>query len=404
MATNIHKIIIVGGGFGGVRTARALAKNADTEVTLISDEPDFAYYPQLYHAATGGSRSEATLPLIALLEQTGTTIVIDKVVSIDPHDKSITCDSGNNYHYDQIVFALGTVTNFFDIKGLKEFAYDIKTINGAVRFKSHLHHEIIGLRKPELHYVVIGGGSTGVELAAALVEYLNRIIRLHQLKVTRFSVDLVEAAPRILPHSSESFSKNITKRLKKIGVHVMTGTPVEAETADELIIKGKPLQSHSVVWTSGVSNNPFFAENNKVFTLSKNGKVQVNKYLEGYKDVYVIGDSADTQYSGLAQTAVNDANYVAKDIARKIKDKLRKPYKQKQPSTVTPVGAGWAAAQIGKIEIYGYLAWLIRRVADLIGYLDIESPFMAIKVWLKESTQEDDCLVCVENEKMIITK
>jgi len=397
MATTKHSVLVVGGGFGGVRVARRLSKQSNLSVTLISDKDSFAYYPQLYHAATGGSRSEASLALSELLKGTGVRIVVDKAVAIDPAGRTVTGSSGKSHHYDELVLALGSVTNYFGIKGLKEFAFDIKTIEGAQRFKQHLHDELVGLHKTELHYVVVGAGPTGIELSAALGQYMHRIVRLHGIKRPHYSIDLIEAAPRILPRSSMSYATHVLKRLKKVGVHVMVDTAVEAETAEGLQIKGKMLGSHSVVWTSGVANNPFFADNAGSFELAKNGRVVVNDHMEAGEHVYVIGDNAVTKHGGLAETAVNDANFVAKDIQRKLAKRGRPAYRQPGVSSVIPVGAGWAAAQVGPVAVYGYLGWLVRRVADLIAYRDVESLGRALRVWLRESTHEDDCPICVAN-------
>jgi NADH dehydrogenase len=387
-------VVIVGGGFAGVHAARRLSKQRGVEVTLISDQPNFIYYPQLYHAATGGMRAEASQSLADILKGERVRIVKDKIVGLDKQGRTVTGESGKEYDYDHLVLALGSVTNYFGIKGLKEFAYDIKSIDGAEAFKLHLHHELVELRKPELNYVVIGAGPTGVELSAALGQYLRRIVKLHDIVEPTYTIDLIEAAPRILPHSSERYAAKVAKRLERLGVKIMVGTAVQAETAEGLEIQGKTLESHTVVWTSGVANNPFFATNAKSFNLAKNGRVVVNDHMEAAENIYVIGDNAASQYGGLAETAVNDADFVASDIQRRLRGRSRPVYKQKPPSSVIPVGSGWAAAQLGPVAIYGYSGWLIRRLADLIAYRTIEPTTKALRVWLHEGRHEDDCALC----------
>lgn len=394
ISKNKTKVIVVGGGFGGVRAAEKLAKHDELEVTLLSAIDSFAYYPQLYHAATGGAHSEASIPLKELLGKSPIHLVIDTLSVLDADKKQITTQSGETYHYDQLVLALGSVTNYFGITGLAENSFDIKTIEGAEKFKRHLHEQLIRDKKPELDYIVVGAGPTGVELASALVEYLYKIVRMHGVKHGRYSVDLVEAAPRILPRSSERVASKVQRRLEKLGVKIITNSVVQQETVDELIMKDRSIRSTTVVWTAGVSNNPFFKLHNHIFHLAKNGKVEVDSQMEGAPDVYVIGDSAATQYSGLAQTAVLDADFIVKDMLAKLSAKTRKPYKQKVPATVTPVGSLWAAAQVGKFEFYGITGWLLRRIADFIAYSDVETKPQAIKSWLKETVVEDQCLVC----------
>ena len=393
MTDHNTQIVIVGGGFGGVRAARRLAGRANADITLISDQDSFAYYPQLYHAATGGARSESTIPLKDLVGNR-VKVVQDTIATINPEAHTITGTSGQTYQYDELVLALGSVTNYFGIQGLPEFSYNIKSIQGAERFKQHLHKELIEDQKPDPNYVIVGGGPTGVELAAALGSYLRRITKRHELGRPRFRIELVEAAPRILPRSPEAMSKRVQRRLESLGVEVMTGTTVQAETAEALQVGGQSIATKTVVWTAGMANNPFFKANAAHFALAKNGKVQVDDHLQAQPHVYVIGDNAATPYSGLAQTAVSDADYAAADIMNVLRHRPRRAYRAKTPMPVIPVGDYWSAFQWGPLRLYGYVGYMLRRLGDLVGYADIESWPKAIKVWLQDGRHEDDCPVC----------
>jgi NADH dehydrogenase len=396
-----HKphVLVIGGGFGGVRAARRLARHHEIDVTLVSSTPSFAYYPQLYHAATGGARLESSLPLSDLFAGTRVHVVTDTATVLDPAARTVTGASGQTYAYDHLVLALGSVTNYFGIKGLDQYAYDIKTIDGAEKFKRHLHDILVVDKKPDLNYVVVGGGPTGVELSAALVEYLRRIMRQHHISAPNLSVDLVEASPRILPRSPEAFAARIHRQLESLGIKVLTGATVEAETATQLKLKGDSLASRTVVWTAGVSNNPFYAANEGHFTLAKNHKVQVDQYLQARPNVYVIGDNAATEFSGMAQTAITDADFVAANIYRSVQRRPLKTYKPQQPISVVPVGNHWAAALWGGVKIYGLVGHVLRRFADLIAYADIESIPRALRVWLREYSHEDRCDICDKHAK-----
>jgi NADH:ubiquinone reductase (H+-translocating) len=389
-----HRVVVAGAGFGGIRTALHLAKRPDIDVALISSNDTFAYYPQLYHAATGGVRAEAAIPLADLLAGSGVTLIQDTVTVLDPKVQTITTLSGAAHHYDELVLSLGSVTNYFGIPGLEEFSFNIKTIEGAEAFKHHLHEQLIRSHKPELHYVIVGGGPTGVELAGALGEYLRRITRQHGISAPKYQINLVEGALRLLPRSSERVAAKVQRRLERLGVTVHTGAVVEAETADSLRLKGESIASHTVVWTAGVGNNPFFRNNADHMTLAKNGKVEVNEYLEACPQVHVIGDNAATPYSGLAQTALADADFVACDIAAKLDGRRRPVYHPAMPVSVIPVGAGWAAVQWGRLELFGYVGWILRRLADLIGYHDLASWPHAVRTWLQDTRHEDGCPVC----------
>jgi NADH:ubiquinone reductase (H+-translocating) len=386
------KILVIGGGFGGIRAAVRLSKHKEFEVTLISANDTFAYYPQLYHAATGGVRSESALPLSEVLAGTRVTFMQDTITKLDPESQTVASLT-TTYLYDELILALGSVTNYFGIKGLPEYSYDIKTIEGAERFKKHLHDELLD-HKPDLNYVVVGGGPTGVELAAALVAYQHRIVRLHGITKPKYNIQLVEAAPRILPRSPEAISARVHRQLQSLGITVLTGAVVQGETAKTLQLQGKSIATRSVVWTAGMANNPFFKANAQLFKLAKNGKVEVDEYLQSHPHVYVIGDNAATQYSGMAQTAIYDADVVTLNLIRSFYDQPQLPYHPKAPISVIPAGEYWAAVQWGRLHLYGYIGYILRRLADLIAYADIETWPKALRVWFQDFRREDNCQIC----------
>ena len=389
------KILIIGGGFGGVRAARELSRQSSLDVTLISNLPTFAYYPQFYHSATGGSRSESALPLTDVLSGTAVKLVQDVIVSIDPEAHTVTSiDGTTTYPYDKLVMALGTVTNYFGIAGLKEFSYGIKSIEDAEELKRHLHVQLLAEHKPDLNYVVVGAGPSGVELAASLDKYLDRITTLHGLERRESLVTLVEAAPRVLPRSSEAVSARVQRRLESLGVKVLTGATVKAETAEALELQGQSIATRTVVWTAGTAVNPFYYANGAHFQLAKGGRVMVNNHLEAKDGLYVIGDNAATPFSGLAQTAIRDADYVSGDIVRALAGHDRPAYHPVAPISVIPVGERWAVAEYKTWHLYGLAGSVLRRLADLIGYADIERWPQAVRVWLQDSRHEDGCPVC----------
>ncbi len=392
---SIPRVLIIGGGFGGVRAASQLSRHSNFDITLISNLSNFAYYPQFYHSATGGSRSEAALPLTDVLDGTRVKLIKDVIVAIDPVNRTVTSiDGTTKYHYDELVMALGCVTNYFGIAGLKEFSYGIKSIEDAEDFKRHLHTQLLAEHKPDLNYVVVGGGPTGVELAASLGKYLDLIMKQHHIKPRPYHIDLVEAAPRLLPRSSEAVSARVQRKLESLGVKVLTGAQVKAETAAALELEGQSIATRTVVWTAGTSVNPFYYANGSHFQLAKGGRVMVSNHLEASTNVYVIGDNAATPYSGLAQTAVRDANFVAADIIRAHSGADRPAYQPVAPVSVFPVGPNWAIAEWRGYHIYGFVGYILRRLADLVGYAEIERWPQAVRVWLQDSHQENECTIC----------
>jgi NADH dehydrogenase len=387
-----QNVVIVGGGFGGVKLALDLVDDMRFHVTLITDRSDFRNYPTLYLTATGGKRMISSIPLDELFAGKAIDIVIDPVTSLDRKQKTVTTKSKQTFTYDALVLALGVVTNYFGIEGLEQYSYTIKSPEGAEALKKHLHQQLLDTHKPDLNYVVVGGGPTGVELAGALPSYLKAMVKNHGMGKRKIHVDLVEAAPRLLPRSSKDVSRRVRRHLRRIGVHLYLKTVVQAQTADALMVGGRPLKSHTVVWTAGVMNHPFFGEQG--FQIAPNRKVRVDQFLQSDLGIYVIGDNADTPYSGMAQTALYDGIFVARNLKRIVSDQQPKPYVAKRPVYVFPAGDTWAAVHWGPLRIYGRPGFWLRSVADLVAYHDYEPWWRAGKRWAALSDREESCPYC----------
>lgn len=386
------KIVVVGGGFGGVKAALELAEHPLFDVTLISDQKDFKYYPTLYRSATGGSQQQSVIPLKDIFEGKRIELIHNKVVAIKRETKEIVTESGKSYLYDNLILALGSVTNYFGIKGLKAYSYGIKSIDEALELKQHLHQQMIDEHKPDVNYIVVGGGPTGVELAGALPAYIRHIMKKHGIKHRAVRVALVEAAPRLLPSMPKDVSRSVARRLRRLGIKLYLNKKVGGETAEALVVNSEPMESSTVVWTAGVTNHPLFAKNK--FVLSGKGKVIVNQYLAAENDIYVLGDNADTLYSGMAQTALRDAVFVTGNLKLQAEHQPLNTYKPKKPIFITPAGPWWAAVVWGKVRIYGRLGWLLRRAADFIAYRDLEPWWRASQLWMEGNVSEEDCPVC----------
>jgi NADH:ubiquinone reductase (H+-translocating) len=387
---NKTKVLILGGGFAGIKTALELSGDDRFSVRLVSDQPDFRYYPTLYRTATGGSPSASSIPLPEIFKGRPVKVINDTISSLDREAKKVQGKA--NYSYDILIIALGVVTNYFGIKGLQEYSFGIKSQEEAQELRDHVHKLLKDEGKPDINYIVIGGGPTGVELAGALPSYINHVMKMHKIAPKKLHIDLVEAAPRLMPRMTPSYSRAIQKRLRRLGIKLYLKEAVLAETADSLLVSGHSLASHTVVWTAGVTNHPFFNKNK--FELNDRGKVAVDKFLQAEEDIFVIGDNADTEYSGMAQTALHNAKYLAGNLKRRAEGKRLKSYSPRKPIYVTPVGPGWAAVVWNNVYIYGWIGWLLRTAADFAGYRDYEPWWMASKRWAAEFESAGNCPVC----------
>lgn len=384
-------ITIIGGGFGGVKAALELARHSNNHITLITDRPEFQYYPTLYSSATGHSHAESWAPLGEIFaDYDNVHVYIDTINHIDSSSRTIRGQSEAVYHYETLIMAVGVVTTYFGIPGLETYAYGIKTHQEIHQFKQRLFIDIAEKGLLDKNYIVVGAGPTGVELSAAIGTYIARLCKHYDVRQHSIKVRLIEAAPRVLPRSSEKVSRKVQARLEKLGVSVETGRRVERENAQELIVSGKPIESHTVIWTSGVSNHPLFAKHPQIFSLAKNGRVVVDAYMMAHKDIYVIGDNAATPYTGLAQTAIHDAKFVAKNLMRAQASKKPTPYRAVLPASAIPVGVHWAVIEWRFIRIYGLVGSVIRRAADFIGYSDVLPLGTSLGAWKAATVHEND--------------
>lgn len=384
-------VTIIGGGFGGVKAALELAKNPKNRITLITDKPDFQYYPTLYSSATGHSHAESWVPLGEIFaNHINVHVYVDEVTTLNAATKSIHAASGVVYKYDILVMALGVVTTYFGIPGLETYAYGIKNAEEIHQLKQRLFVDIAEKGLLDKNYVVIGAGPTGVELSAAIGTYIKRLCRHYGVNRHHIRVRLVEAAPRVLPRSHKATSRRVTKRLKRLGVSAEVNKRVQRENAHELIVSGKPIESHTVIWTSGVTNHPFFATHSEIFSLATNGRVVVDDYLQASKDIYVIGDNAATPHTGLAQTAIHDAMTVVRNLERMRRGKHPRKYRPLLPVQAIPVGARWAAVEWRWLRLYGWVGAALRRSADFVGYSEVFPMGTAIGAWRAAKVYEND--------------
>lgn len=384
-------VTIVGAGFGGVRAALQLAKDPTASIVLISDREEFQYYPTLYSSATGHSHLESWMPLGDIFaDHPNVHVYIDSISDIDAYHHTLTGASGTTYQYQTVIFAIGVVTTYFGIAGLDTYAYGIKSELEIKRLKQRLFIDIAEHHQIDKNYVIIGAGPTGVELSAAMGTYIKRLCKHYGVRSHGVHIRLIEAAPRVLPRSSEAVSRRVARRLTSLGVKIETNKRVEKEHATDIIVSGSPIESHTVIWTSGVTNHPFFAKHPDIFHLTQNGRVEVDSQLRAHDDIYVIGDNAATPYTGLAQTAIHNANFVAHIIRAIHEGAALRPYRPQLPVSAIPVGHNWAVIEWRFVRIYGPLGALVRRFADLHGYTLLLPVRTALGAWRAAKVYEDD--------------
>lgn len=378
----VTKVVIVGGGFGGVKTALNLANTPQFQVQLISDNTHFEYHGALYRSAVGHSPMEVVIPLKDIFEGSPVELVLDSVEKIDHGMKRLVSASGTVYSYDTAVLAMGNVVNYFDLKGMRQHSQTMHDIASTVK----LRHSLVNLFKVPhsrpVRVAIIGGGASGVELAGEIPAFARLIAKRYHLPAVHPQVILVEGSERILPLLSEKSSAKAAERLHRLGVEIHLNTQVESCQPGNVCLSAGNLGADLIIWTAGSKPVDFYKQN-AIFTLGRGGRVVVDDYLQARQvpDVYVLGDNADTPYAGMAQTALHDANFVSRNLQRQAKSQPTKRYRPKKPLYVVTVGQKWAVVEDGRKIFSGARGWAVRRRADLAIFKNFQPYKQAIKTW-----------------------
>lgn len=377
-----QKVVIVGGGFGGAKVALELANKPGFEVTLISNTTNFEYHGALYRTATGNSPVEVVIPLREIFAHAkNVNVVLDEIERLNADAKSVKSASGTRYEYDKLILAMGNQINYFGLEGMEEKTYCVNSISHTIA----LRHELISQFKSrkEVTIAVIGGGPSGVELAGELDNFAKKVTTRHNRKYIQPKVILIEGTDRLLGMFDPVQSARVYKRLKALGVEIRLSTKVNSCEPGKVCLNTGDIDADVIVWTAG-SRIPDFYNTSKEFVLER-GRVKVNNHLQavGHSNIYVIGDNAATKFTGMAQTALGDAIFVADNLIREHKGKKLKSYAPEKPVYVVPVGPRWAVLQTDKSQLSGSRAWLLRRRADLAVFKNFEPYKKAVKRWRK---------------------
>jgi NADH dehydrogenase len=384
------KLVIVGGGFAGVKTALELANNKDFEIILISERPNFEYHGALYRSGTGRSPLEVVLPIRDIIKHArNVTFVQDRIVGLDATKQRIVSETGNIYGYDKLVLALGNVVNYFGIDGMEQAAMSLDTIANTIALRHRLV-ELVRSGQPRLDVAIVGAGPAGVELAGELQHFAHLIADKYKLSPKKIHVVLIEGASRVLPGLRPEASVKAHKRLHSLGVKVLLNTQLNSCQPGKVCLDSGDLNADVIVWTAGGRAPGFYIEHQHIFQMER-GHVKVDQYLRaaGNQNIYVIGDNAATPYAGMAQTALHDAKFVARNLIRELGGGLPFWYRAHMPMYAVPIGPNWAILQTPRRVLSGRRAWFVRRRADLAIYRNFKPYKEAIKTWRKGNRLAD---------------
>lgn len=406
------KILILGGGFGGVRVALDLEKKLkdDAQITLIDKSSYHLFVPALYEVASAYGikqdpfairlKKTICIPYLDIFYDKKISFIQAEIFSIDVENKKIATRGGEILDYDYLIIALGGQAADFGVLGVKEYAFQFKNLEDGLALNQkidQLTKEIAaGTRNPPIKITVIGAGFTGIEVAAELACCVKKFARICNIKSRCERIILIEAAPKILPAISDEERSMVVNRLTELGVEILNGAAVEEVKSEQIKFKsGKTLDTDLVIWTAGIKP-PDILKSLPGDSLTASGKLKVDENLAvaGLRNTFAVGDNAEftNQQTGrpvpaLAYIAVDQGQIAAKNIVHLLKSKKLINYKPFFSVWIAPVGGKYALAHLwGGVTIKGFLGWILRELVDLRYILSILPVKKAISIFWQEVT------------------
>jgi len=366
---NRPKIVILGGGFGGLAAARALSGAAD--VTVVDRHNYQTFLPLLYQVSTAGLAADhVAYPIRGALRKTSVKFRMASPIGIDHQTKEVKLDSSENLKFDHLIVALGSVTADLGIAGVKEFSLGMKSVSEALTIRAEIMRRFEDLCRLEdgskFFVTVIGGGPTGVEMAGAISELIRGPLKLDQETVAKnIQVTLVEAGPRLLPPFAPSLSARTKKDLEKLDVQVLLNSAVKELLDGKVILKdGTELPSQITIWAAGVKGSDAMKQLNLPVEANRVA-VEATMQVKNYPYLWALGDIAGAKGQDgsplpmVAPVAIQQGKFIAKQIKKVIEGKKLDNFKYLDKGSMATIGRNKAVVQVRWFKLAGPLAWLV---------------------------------------------
>lgn len=402
---SVKRILILGGGFGGIyaaiRLEKLLGRRAGVEITLVTRDNFFLFTPMLHEvAACDLELSTIINPLRKMLRRVNT--FVGTVESIDLERKIVRASHGLDDHrhelfYDHLILALGSCTNFFHLPGVEDFAVTMKSLNDAVELRNrvitHLEEAnsecAAGERQPLLTFVVAGGGFAGVETLGAINDFVRDAIRFFpNLKLEYLRMVLVTPDQLILPELNPKLGAYAMRKLVQRGIEVVAGARVTGVRQGVVDLStGQRIEANTLIWTAGAAPNPLVAG---LKLPMRNGKIEVNQFLEvpGFDGVWAVGDCAmvpNLKTGGFhpptAQHALREGRALANNLAATIRGGNKKPFRFSTLGQLAAIGRRTGVANVFGINFSGFVAWWLWRTIYLSKLPRLEKKIRVAMDW-----------------------
>jgi NADH dehydrogenase FAD-containing subunit len=416
MSEHRPRVVIVGGGFGGLAAAKAL-RRTPAEVILIDRNNHHVFQPLLYQVATSAlTPGQIGSPIRGILgKQRNTMVLMGDVTSVNKEQRQVLARSADRVDmplpYDYLILATGARHSYFGHEEFEQFAPGLKSLADAVGLRNRIleaFEQAEAEEDPRRHrdlltFVLVGAGPTGVELAAALAILVQTTLRSEFRRIDPLSsrIVLVDMANRVLGTFAEDLSGAAIRRLERLGVEVRLGHGVDTVDEGGVIVGGERIASRTVIWTAGVAPSP--AGKWLAVETDRAGRVKVQNDLTvpGHPEIFVIGDTASLQQDGkplpgVAQVALQQGRYAGTLIHRRILRKpAPRPFSYFDKGNMAVVGKGFAVLQTGRLRLSGFLAWLAWAAVHLqfVGQSNLRASVLLQWIWTYVSGQRGSRLI-----------
>ncbi|OEK02762.1 NADH dehydrogenase [Roseivirga sp. 4D4] len=393
------RVVVIGGGFAGVQLVKSLRK-LPYQVVLLDRHNYHTFQPLLYQVATAGLEPDSIAGALRQLFEKHEDFYfrMARVTGIDLEKKCIKTLVGE-LDYDMLVIANGSKTNYFGDKKMYERTFPMKQVPQALDLRSHMlqnFEQTVMSPDPDeqdrlTNFVIVGGGPTGVEVAGALGELKKHVLPKDypDIDFDIMKLHLVDGGPRLLAGMSQKSSDKAMEYLKEFGVDVRTDTRLaDYDGKDVTLTDGTVIPAKTVIWAAGVTGN--IIDGLPEGTVER-GRILVNEFnqLKGYEDVYAIGDIAMMKtkdypngFPMVAPVAMQQAEYLGKNLKRKIKDKPFVPFKYKDKGSMATIGRNRAVVDLPKFHFGGFVAWLVWMFVHLMSIVGFRNRLVVLSNWV----------------------
>ncbi len=402
----MHRVAIVGGGFGGLYAAKTLRK-APADVTLIDRRNFHLFQPLLYQVATGAlSPGEIAAPLRAVLRgQRNARVLLGGVADLNADEGRLELDDGTHLPYDSLIVAAGAQNFYYGHNEWEPVAPGLKSIEDGTRIRHKIFYAFEAAeretdpaaRRAWLTFVIAGGGPTGVELAGALGEIANDVLRseFHSIRPSEAQIILLEGEGRVLGAFDRDLSTAAERSLVRLGVRTRTGVRVTGITAEGVRIRTATgedfIAARTVLWSAGVraADLSLRLKERAGAELDRGGRVLVDEYcnIPGHAEIFVIGDMAHFRTAGgaslpgVAPVAIQMGRYAARAIARRLEGLPDQPFRYLDKGNLAVIGRAAGVAQFGRVHFTGLPAWLLWLFVHLMYLVGFQNRLIVFIRW-----------------------